>query len=111
VTFVPDRNGNEQFVDYFKGIPNSNHRPKGGERNEQCITRNSVKSCAKMKSPPFPIVSFPVTRNLLNKSELAISVSQTLAVETVISLCCLIGTLNGKAFDKDKQSYTRWIQY
>ena len=54
-------------IGYFSGILDPSKRPKKGKKGKkQCIKRAAKVTCAKMLSPPFPIVSLPIDKNLFS---------------------------------------------
>ena len=63
VVGVPNKNMGAAPLDYFSGVPNPGRSPAGKPNNYQCVTRSAKRSCAYMRSPPFPIPSTPLAKN------------------------------------------------
>jgi hypothetical protein len=88
---VPNGNGRPPETDYFAGIPNPNKVPDGGSKNEQCLKRNPetrVVECDTMVSPPFPIVTTPVKKNIVWTEDWNILI---LSSKTLNTVCGFIG--------------------
>ena len=72
------------------GTPDKSKYPPGvTSGNRQCLVRSGKTSCAKIKIPPFPIVSIPIPKNLFAASDWDVS---TLINQTASSLCDVLTT-------------------
>lgn len=86
---VPNKFGEPPRDDYFKGIPDPTKVPAGKAATWQCQSRGNQNTCAQMLSPPFPIVSVPIDKNIFSSNSTNV---QQLITLTVGSLCEILPT-------------------
>jgi hypothetical protein len=86
---VPNKFGDSPRTDYFQGIPDPSKSPAGKPASYQCISRGSQTTCNNMRSPPFPIVSTPIDKNLFSSNSWDV---QSLLDLTLTALCEILPT-------------------